>query len=169
MPEITIAKALKVKNRLAGQITKLNQEIAVYNSVQEGAEQPDVRALYEARKALVSHLVDLKTGITRANAPVQAVIYELAELKALIALLTGLNNKHGKFIEGYSATAVNYVARLRRGDINEEVRRLQADIDRMQDQLDTFNHTTRIDVRAETLATADGKNPVTDSQPSGTA
>src|SRR5271163_2421896 len=101
MPEITLAKALKLKNRLAGLMTKLNQDIATYNSVQEGAEQLDVRALYEARKTVVRHLVALKVAITQANAPVQPVIYALAELKALIALLNGLNPKHGKFIEGY--------------------------------------------------------------------
>src|SRR5262249_16156716 len=93
-------------------------------------KSPRTTAFNSARKALVRHLVDLKAAITQANALVQSVIYELPERKALITLLAGLNNKHGKFVEGYSATAVNYVAGLRRGDINDEVRRLQADIDR---------------------------------------
>ena len=51
----------------------------------------------------------LPRRLTLANAPVQSVIYELAELKGLIVLLSGLNNKHGKFIEGYSSAAISYV------------------------------------------------------------
>jgi hypothetical protein len=167
--EITLARALKVKNRLAGLISKLNQDIAAYNSVQEGTEQPDVRAFYEGRKALARHLVALKSAITLANAPVQAVIYELAELKALVALVNGLNTKHGKFVEGYSTTGISYVAQMRRADIDNEVRRLQSDIDRLQDQLDTFNHTTRVRVDTEALAIADGKKPAAAVKPSGTA
>lgn len=167
--EITLAKALKVKNRLAGVISKLDQEIRAYNSVQEGAEKHDVRDLYHRRKAMVRHLVALKAAITLANAPVQAVIYELAELKALIALLNGLETKHGTFVEGYSTTAVGYVCQLRRGDVNDEVVRLQSDIDRMQDQLDTFNHVTKIAVASDTMSVADGKSPTPRDEPSGTA
>jgi hypothetical protein len=167
---ITLARALKVKNRLAGLVSKLDGEIKTYNSAQQGAEHHDVREFYRRRKAIVSHLVALKSAITLANAPVQAVIYELAELKALIALLNSLDTKHGTFVEGYSAAqSVGYVAHLRRGDVNDEVLRLQSQIDRMQDQLDTFNHTTRIAVPAETMAIADGKAPPTEDQPPGTA
>jgi hypothetical protein len=165
--EITLARALKVKNRLAGQATKLNKDITTYNSVQEGSEQPDVRALYEARKVLVRHLIDLKAAISLANAPIQRTIFELAELKALVALLGGLNTFHGKEVKGYQGVPVAYVAQIRHADQAAEVRRLEAEIDRMQDQLDTFNHTTRIQVSAETLAVADGKVPRPDL--SGTA
>jgi hypothetical protein len=118
---------------------------------------------------MVRHLVDLKAAITLANAPVQAVIYELAEGKALIAMLNGLNTKHGAFIKGYSGTGVSYVAQLRRSDINDEVRQLQTELDRMQDQLDTFNHTTRIAVSRESMSIADGKKPASEAEPSGTA
>src|SRR5262249_28078630 len=110
---------------------------------------------------------DLKTAITQANVPVQSTIYSLAELKSLIALLQGLNTKHGGFVEGYAGTTVQYVAQLRRGEVNDEVRRLEAEIDRLQDRLDTFNHTTRIAVSSATLAIADGKVPSAD--PSGMA
>jgi hypothetical protein len=166
---ITLAKALKVKNRLAGLVARLDSEIRSYNSVQETAEQHDVRELYRRRKAMVRHLVDLKAAVTLANAPVQPLIYELAELKALIALLNSLNTKHGKFVEGHSTTAVGYVSQLRRGDVNDEVLRLQSQIDRMQDQLDTFNHATRITVSSETVSVADGKTPAPQEKSSGPA
>jgi hypothetical protein len=167
--EITLAKALKVKNRLAGQIAKFNKAITTYNSVQEGSEQPDVRAAYEARKAIIRHLVDLKTTISLANAPIQRTIYELAELKALVALLNSVSTRHGKSLEGYANNPITYVAALRVGDVNAEVRRLEAAIDRMQDQLDTFNHTVRIRVDGDTLAVADGKLPGLAPAPSSTA
>src|SRR6185369_7978732 len=46
MAEITLAKALKVKNRLAGRLAKVQADIQAYNSVPAGqADQVNVPAL----------------------------------------------------------------------------------------------------------------------------
>ncbi len=79
---ITLAKALKVKNRLAGRVTKLTADIQTYNSVQDGTVEVDVRARFADRAAAVALLADVKDAISRANAPVQKTIFELAERKA---------------------------------------------------------------------------------------
>ncbi len=50
---------------------------------------------------LVRQLTELKYTITRANALIQRDIFDLAELKSEVTLLTGLNTKHGTFLEGY--------------------------------------------------------------------
>jgi hypothetical protein len=155
--EISLAKALKLKNRLAGRLAKLDTDLKTYNSVHEGAEKLDVPGLYEARRALVAHLVDLKLAVSRANEPVQRSIFELAERKALIALLSGLNTRNGTVTEGYPATPATYVAHLRKADVDREVQRLEAEIDKLQDQLDAFNHQTLIRVDANTVAAAGPK------------
>ena len=85
--------------------------------------------------------------ISRANLPIQKAIFELAERKAEVALLARLNTKHGVYKEGYPTGGdVTYVARLRKADVDELVAKLEAEIDRLQDRLDGFNHTTVVEV-----------------------
>lgn len=155
---ITLAKALKLKNRLAGRIAKLTQTVQAYNSVQEKAEAIDVRAAYVERAELVRRLIDLKLAIARANAPIQGEIFTLAELKAEITLLAGLNTKHGTVVEGYpTAGAVTYVAQFRKGEVDALTADLETRIDALQDRLDAFNTATTIVVERETTIAAEGK------------
>src|SRR5262249_18393461 len=72
MAQITLAKALKLKNRLAGRLAKVQADIQAYNSVPEGqADQVNVPALLRTREELVGALVALKTAINDANREVQ--------------------------------------------------------------------------------------------------
>lgn len=148
---ITLVKALKLKNRVVGRIATLDADIKTYNSVSEGKEQLDVPRLFEAREQLVSHLIGLKVALNAANQPVQPLIYELAERKAKVQVLAGLSTQHGKVVEGFSGTLVNYVAQLRKETVDREIRSLEREIDRLQDQLDEFNHQTTITVDARLL------------------
>ena len=57
MAEITLAKALKVKNRLAGRLAKVQADIQAFNSVPHGqAGQVNVPVLMQAREELVGAL-----------------------------------------------------------------------------------------------------------------
>jgi hypothetical protein len=68
MAHITLAKALKVKNRLTGRLAKVQADIQMYNSVPEGqADEVNVTALMKTREELVGALVRLKTAINEAN------------------------------------------------------------------------------------------------------
>jgi hypothetical protein len=157
--EITLARALKLKNRIVGRLNQLSGDLGRYNSVQEGMEQPDIKAIYAHRQELAAQLVDLKTLINQANAPVQRIIYELAECKALLSVLASLNTRHGRVMEGYATKEVTYLAGLRKTEVDQEVRRLEAQADRLQEQLDTFNHATRLRVAAQMLEPGDGLPP----------
>jgi len=101
---------------------------------------------------LAAGLVRLKTAINAANAPIQHLIYELAECKSLVALLGRVNTRHGAVVEGYAGTRVNHVAQLRQPDVDREVRRVEREIDRIQDELDGFNHRTLLAVDAALVA-----------------
>src|SRR6266852_748501 len=80
--EITLGKALKMKNRLVGRLAKVQIDIQVFNSVPEGqAGQVNVPVLMQTRAALVEAVVTLKTAINEANRQAQRDIYELAEKK----------------------------------------------------------------------------------------
>ena len=146
--EITLAKALKLKNRLAGRLAKAQADVAAYNSVPEGqADQVNVPALIKAREELVEALVSLKTAINDANREVQRDIYLLAEKKAAAQFLAGLNTRHGPQPAVYpSTTEVHYVAALKKADVDALVVRLENEIDQLQDKLDQFNHVHRIEV-----------------------
>ena len=156
LQEITLAKALKVKNRLAGRLAKVQADIQAYNSVPEGqADQVNVPALMQTHEELVGALVALKTAINDANREAQRDIYDLAEKKATAQFLAGVNTRHGPQPAVYpNTTEVSYVAALKKADVDGLVARLEKEIDRLQDRLDQFNHDRRIEVDGRTLELA---------------
>ena len=156
MAEITLAKALKVKNRLTGRLAKVQADILAYNSVPEGqADQVNVPALMKTREELVGALVSLKTAINDANREVQRDIYDLAEKKATAQFLAGVNTRHGPQPPVYPSTVeVVYVAALKKADVDRLVAGLEKEIDQLQDKLDQFNHVHKIEVDGRILELA---------------
>jgi hypothetical protein len=156
MAEITLAKALKVKNRLTGRLAKGQADVLTYNSVPEGqADQVNVPVLVQTREELVGALVSLKTAINDANREVQRDIYDLAEKKATAQFLAGVNTRHGPQPPVYPSTVeVNYVAALKKADVDALVVRLENQIDQLQDRLDQFNHVHKIEVDGRILELA---------------
>jgi hypothetical protein len=157
--EITLARALKLKNRLAGRLAKLGSDFENYNSLPAGTDRPNLKALYAERSDLVAQLTELKVAINAANQPMQRTIFELGEAKSLVALLSKTSTKHGRVVEGYHGTEVEYTAQFRKGDIDREVRRLEVVIDRLQEQLDAFNHRAVIDIDADLLRKIESTPP----------
>jgi hypothetical protein len=151
--EITLAKALKVKNRLAGRLAKVQADIQAYNSVPEGqAGQVNVPALMKSREELVDALVVLKTAINDANRHAQRDIYDLAEKKAMAQFLAGVDTRHGPQPAVYPTTKeANYVAALKKADVDALVLRLEKEIDQLQDRLDQFNHDRKVEVDGRIL------------------
>ena len=156
MAEITLAKALKVKNRLTGRLAKVQADIQAFNSIPEGqAGQVNVPVLMKTREELVGALVALKTAINETNRESQRDIYDLAEKKATAQFLGGLNTRHGRQPAVYpSTTEVNYVAALKKSDVDALLVRLEYEIDQLQDRLDQFNHVHKIEVDGRILELA---------------
>ena len=156
MAEITLGKALKIKNRLTGRLAKVQADIQAYNSIPEGqAGQVNVPALMKTREELVGALVGLKTTINEANREAQRDIYDLAEKKATAQFLAGVNTRHGPQPAVYpSTTEVTYVAALKKADVDGQVVRLENEIDQLQDRLDQFNHDHKIEVNGRILELA---------------
>ena len=154
--EVTLGKALKVKNRLTGRLAKVQADIQAYNSVPEGqADQVNVPVLMQAREELVGALVSLKTATNDANREAQQDIYDLAEKKATAQFLAGLNTRHGPQPAVYpNTTEVSYVAALKKADVDALVAGLEKEIDQLQDRLDQFNHTRKVEVDGRLLELA---------------
>ena len=150
--DVNLARALKLKNRMIHRLGQLDAILTTNNSTVEGAADYEVRKAYKARLILAADLVALKCAIATANQPIQNLIFELAECKTLIALLNRLSTKHGVSIEGYSGARVNYVAQMRKPDVDREVARVEREIDRIQTELDGYNHRTTIAIPDAWLA-----------------
>jgi hypothetical protein len=138
---ISLSKAMKVKNRLAGRLAKVQQNIGVYNSVLEGrVGEVDIRTLDKYRADLVRALVYLKTMITAGSQGIQQSIYELAEKKSEVEFLNGLNTRHGtEPAYGLNAAPQVWVATIQMNEVAERVKKLENEIDNLQDEIDNYN------------------------------
>jgi len=154
---ISLSKAMKVKNRLAGRLSKTQTAIQTYNSVLEGRrEDVDVAALDKMRAELVESLISLKTAITEGSRGIQRTIYEIAEKKSEVEFLNGINTRNGtEPAYGLHAQPQVYVATIQMKDVGERVKRLEAEIDSLQDRIDNYNSVPeRIQVDARVLELA---------------
>lgn len=138
---ISLSKAMKVKNRLAGRLGKVQANIAAYNSVLEGRRgEVDVAALDKQRAEIVTALITLKTSITEGSRGLQETIYTLAEKKSEVEFLNGLNTRHGTEPPTYmNNTPSVYVATIQMKDVADRVKKLEAEIDGLQDKIDNYN------------------------------
>ena len=150
--KVTIARALKEKNRVAGRLAKARDLVGKENSkdikVPRGI---DVTATYALAKALCDRLVAIKSAIAEANKPIVSKIIELDEIKSEIAYLNGLNVKEGKFVEtNYGSRIESEIdAVIRKQQVLDEIAALQARADSLQDELDEFNATTKIEIEID--------------------
>jgi hypothetical protein len=153
---LTLAKALSVKNRLAGRLAQTRSNIETYNSVlagqrdEEGRATVDVRAEFERLLMLQEGLVAVKAVVQRANAAVYEDVLRLGEKKALLQMLGGLSTKHGTE-PGYNGVEYRYSATILKPEVLEMVRRLEAEIDKLQDRLNQYNATTTVEIAGAVL------------------
>ena len=153
---VTLAKALSVKNRLAGRLAQARTNIETYNSVLAGQRDSqdqstvDVRAEYERLLMLQEGLVAVKAAIQRANIAVYEDVLRLGEKKALLQMLAGLNTKHGSE-PGFNGVEYRYSATILKPEVLEMVRRLETVIDKLQDKLNQYNATTMVEIPVAVL------------------
>ena len=143
---MTLAKALKNKNRLAQKISRLQQEIQQENSVQkDDPRKIKVEDLMVEITEKVERLIKLKIAIFIASTPMRENILRLSELKSRIVFLQGISTKEGKVSE-YGDTPIEYTAVYDKVFVKEQVESCEEKIDAIQDELDKFNHATEINV-----------------------
>lgn len=142
---MNIKQALKRKNTLVNEIKQEFAKIQAYNSLEVGSKRP-----YSAKDALKSYLdktnelIALKTAIHKANTPVYDKIFRLSELKSIVKFLSAVNCNEGKD-RRYGDTEPR-VLEVEIGIVerDEMVKSLEAEIDKIQDELDYFNNVTNL-------------------------
>ena len=153
---VTLAKALSIKNRLAGRLAQAKLNVETYNSVlatqkgRDGQAAVDVRAEFERYRMIQEGLVVVKAAVQRANSPIYEDVLRLGEKKAVLQMLAGLNTKHGSE-PGYNGAEYRFEATILKPEALEMVRRIEAEIDKIQDKLNHFNATTTVEIASTVL------------------
>lgn len=145
---MNIRQALKEKNKLVKEIQDLYVRISQYNSVEVGAHRPySPKQLMEIVNVKSNELVDLKTKIHIANAPVYDKIFRLSELKSTITRIKNLDCTEGVSNDYYSRNRENPPVKTAEISIierDEMVKHMEEQIETIQDILDTHNQNTQI-------------------------
>lgn len=145
---MTIAQALKEKNRILNQIKKVKDKITQHNQVVKGNERPyDIESLYTELIELQDSLTLTKTAIHNASAEVRNTIFLQSELKDRLTFLRKIPQKNGIVRERYSSED-GYEVESTFGpkEIDELTDKLENQIESIQDKLDKFNHTTEVNL-----------------------
>jgi hypothetical protein len=156
---LTLSKALSVKNRLAGRLAQARVNVEAYNSVLSGQRDGDgkasldVRTEYARYRKLQDGLIVVKAAIQRANEPIYEDVLQLGELKSVIQMMNGLNTKHGAE-PAFNGLEYKYVAEIKKPEVLDTVRKLEAEIDAIQDKINQFNASTRLELPAWILELA---------------
>ena len=146
-----IAKALKLKNQLAGEVAQLKELLTQQNS--RSSKQKfdyDNREVLSRLRAKLTELVKVKAAVAAANTEIYDKIFHLAELKGFVTTLTSLDTKAGVFHEGGRfgdvGYEVEYVAQIGKVDVDKLVAELNAEIQSLQDALDEFNFNRNVNL-----------------------
>jgi hypothetical protein len=142
---MNIKQALKLKNKLVTQIKEQYEIAKAHNSIEQGNPRR-YSALQSINKAneLSIELVELKTKIHLANAPVYDLIFQMSELKNQIKQLKSIPVDEGKVTERYGSITTIKEVELNIAERDNLVKGLESQIEELQDKLDTYNAKTEL-------------------------
>lgn len=145
----TLAKLLKEKNLLVARVAELKQRIQRENVIEgDNKAKYDNAMVYAELHQAIDELIKTKTLISTLNVQVVDKIYRLGELKAQIQFLRTINTQEGTVKQGWGEDRVElvYKPQFDKVFVDAEVERLTKQITQLQDELDTFNYTAKVDV-----------------------
>lgn len=145
--KITLAKALKEKNKIVSKVKELESKIQQNNVTVKGNtfnyKTEDLLVSLEKER---SKLVSLKANIFEANLPIYQDILELSEAKSQLVFLRGLNVQEGIVVERYDNKETVYVNQINAVKRDSMVESYQSKVDALQEKIDSFNHSISINV-----------------------
>ena len=146
---VTLARALKEKNRIAGRLAKAQQLVRKENRKVAGSPRAvDVAAALAEAERLSALLVQVKAAIAKANDGIVGAIVELEEVKSLISFIESVPSDEDVEVDRdyHGAVERRWEVSLRKPDLMAKVDALQKRADALQDALDEYNATTRVDL-----------------------
>ncbi len=152
MTSVSLAKALKIKTRLAAELHTLEKGIREKNARRldrvTPESGPDAAALLERYHAVQAVMIAVKSAIAAANSGILVDMETMNQLKAEIALLRLMECRDEVEVIAYGKEVREYTWRSAIPETrrDELVRELQARIDAHQDRIDEYNATTRVSI-----------------------
>ncbi|HUX80253.1 MAG TPA: hypothetical protein VMW10_11015 [Alphaproteobacteria bacterium] len=153
MAQVSLSKALNIKNRLAGKVNKAKNLFLQHNSYREDQVQrfkaEELKAEYEKHSA---DLVKVKTAIALANAQhgVTERVYRMSEIKDKISTIAGLHCREGKEeVENYrtdKVTIVEWKAFITEDAKEKLVEDLTDELEKLQDEINAINHAQKVEI-----------------------
>lgn len=141
---MNLIKALKTKKKLINHVYTLFNRVKQYNVFESGETTIyDAKQSYDDYLESVKELVTLKTKIHLANAPIYADLFMLSELKGIVNNLRSLNTKAGK-VKGYDQSITMMETSIDTLAKDEMIATYEAEIETIQEKIETFNAVTKI-------------------------
>ena len=144
---MNIKQALKLKNKLIKSIGDNKKLLQQYNTVEVGNPRPySPTILLGSITKTTTELVELKSKLHRANAPMFEKIFEMSELKSTIKAMQNLDCTEGKSNRDRYRMESELVltSEISLVDRNEFIKKLEDRIEQIQDEMDVFNSNTEI-------------------------
>ena len=141
---MNLKQALKRKNRLVGLIAEEYIKVSQYNSVDDVNQRPySVKEALQNWLKLTDELIELTSKIQIANNKVNDKIFRLSELKTQVKQLKKLDCTSGLYYSKWSDDkVVTKVAEIEVVERDNMVKEMEAQIEKIQDELDEWNHQT---------------------------
>ena len=143
-------KALKQKNRLVGELNRIKSLIQRENSRKEADyNEEKIQDLFLQFSVLTNELIDLKTAIQRATAPIADKLLRLAEIKGQVDFYQSLETTNGTFERSLSygsdkVKTETYCAYYDQNAVDNKLAEIQKEINDLQDEIDDYNAITTI-------------------------
>ena len=142
---MNVSQALKKKNKLAVELKKQYAIAQKFNSQEAGnPRRYSVQDALDKAAEITVELIDLKTRIHLANAPVYSKIFRMAELKGRIKELRKVPTDEGKHEGRYGSPASEKEVEINIAQVDVFVEMLEEQIEEIQSELDVHNATTTI-------------------------
>jgi hypothetical protein len=151
MKTLKLHAALKLKNRLAGEVARLQRLIVRENSRRnDNSSKVDVADLLIQLDKTRANLAAVKGALAAANVPIYDKLAALSEAKGHMAYLSTIPTREGeeKAAVGYKGDVQTYqwTAHLNQAAIDKALVDQQDVINRLQDEIDAFNANASISV-----------------------
>lgn len=142
---MNVKQALKAKNKLVGEIKECYKIIQSQNSIEEGnPRRYDVKEQIAKVAQLTDELVQLKARLHRANSGVYEKIFQMAEIKGIIKELKKMDVSEGKQDSRYGSVVSVKEVEVNVVERDTIVKEYEAEVERIQNELDIHNSNTNI-------------------------
>lgn len=142
---MNLTKALKQKKKLIKKANDYYSRFLASNSFEKDttpAYNPE--EMFNSWVETTNELVTLKTKIQIANQPIANKIFELGELKNLVASFKRIVTQKGAVRDRYNGESVEYLCYFDQVQKDEQITKWEEQIETLQEEIEAFNALTKI-------------------------